>query len=183
MKTQSKEILKRSFYSSNDTLKIAKSLLGCVLVRKVGRKEIRGMITEVEAYMGEDDLASHASKGRTPRTELMFGEAGHAYIYLVYGMYHCLNIVTGKKDFPSAVLIRAASFDDIEYKKTNGPGKLCKVLEIDKQLNGIDVTLGEKLWIEEGIRIHEKKIKASPRIGVAYAGHSASNPWRFYIEE
>lgn len=181
MKIQSR-ILKRNFYNKN-TLEVAKALLGMILVRKINGREIRAKITETEAYMGEDDLASHASRGRTPRTELMFGEAGHAYIYLVYGMYHCLNIVTEKKNFPAAVLIRAASIEGTEYKKTNGPGKLCKVLEIDKSLNGIDVTSGKKLWIEEGIGISNDKIKSSERIGVAYAKHAALYPWRFIIDE
>lgn len=182
MKTQSKEILNRNFYNKN-TLEVAKALLGMILVREINGKEIRARITETEAYMGEDDLASHASRGRTPRTELMFGEAGHAYIYLVYGMYHCLNIVTEKKNFPAAVLIRAASIEGMEYKKTNGPGKLCKVLKIDKSLNGIDVTGGEKLWIEKSGRVSSDKIRSSARIGVAYAKHSASNPWRFTVDE
>lgn len=176
------QILSRNFYSKN-TLQVAKSLLGSVLVCKINQKEIRGIITETEAYMGEDDLASHASKGRTPRTQLMFGEAGHAYIYLVYGMYHCLNVVTGKKDYPAAVLIRAVKIDGLEYKKTNGPGKLCKAMGIDKSLNGIDVTTGKRLWLEKGKEISKDKIKTSARIGVAYAKHSALNPWRFYIDQ
>jgi DNA-3-methyladenine glycosylase len=98
-------ILKRKFYQNN-TLKIAQDLLGCFLVRKIGNKIIKGVITETEAYIGEEDLASHASRGRTPRTEIMYGEAGHAYVYMIYGMYHCLNVVTERKNFPSAVLIR-----------------------------------------------------------------------------
>lgn len=177
-----RRILSRNFYEKN-TLKVAQSLLGCILVRKTGRSEIRAIITETEAYMGQDDLASHASRGRTPRTELMFGEAGHAYIYLVYGMYHCLNVVTGKKDFPSAVLIRAIKIEGVEFKKTNGPGKLCKVMQIDRNLNGADVIIGKSIWIEKGKRIPKDKIRTSARIGVAYAKHSALNPWRFYISE
>lgn len=181
METESK-ILKRNFYSKN-TLYVAKNLLGCILVRKIGKKEIRGTITETEAYVGLDDLASHASRGRTPRTELMFGEAGHTYVYLVYGMYHCLNIVTEKKNFPSAILIRAVKIDDAEYKKTNGPGKICKFMQIDRELNGVDITMGKKIWIEKGKRVDESKIKTSKRIGVAYAKHSAEYPWRFLLEE
>ena len=118
-------ILKRNFYNQ-DTLIVAKSLLGCFLMRKVNGKIIKAKITETEAYRGKNDLASHASRGRTPRTELMFGEAGHAYIYMIYGMYHCLNIVTEKKDFPAAVLIRSVKIEKTNYKKTNGPGKLWK---------------------------------------------------------
>ena len=113
-------ILKRSFYV-RPTLEVARDLLGKILVRKTGRKEIRAVITETEAYVSEDDLASHASKGRTPRTEPMYGEAGHAYIYMIYGMYHCFNIVTEKKDFPAAVLIRAVKIEGLEYEKTTRP--------------------------------------------------------------
>ena len=168
-------ILKRGFYNRN-TLDVAKDLLGCFLIRKIGNKIIKAMITETEAYRGTDDLASHASRGRTPRTELMFGEAGHAYIYMIYGMYHCFNIVTEKKDFPAAVLIRGVKIvNDSPFKKgrgsknrgiyknlkipldppfekgetieLNGPGKLCKFLKIDRKLNGLDVTKGKKIWI------------------------------------
>ena len=109
-----KKVLGRSFYQKN-TLNVAKGLLGCLLIRKVGRKIIRGKITEVEAYIGEDDLACHASKGRTSRTEIMYGEAGHAYVYMIYGMYHCLNVVTEKKNFPAAVLIRGVKIENIEH--------------------------------------------------------------------
>lgn len=176
-------ILKRSFYNK-PTLDVARDLLGCVLVRKIGKREIRAMITETEAYMGEDDLASHASRGRTPRTELMYGQAGHAYVYMIYGMYHCLNVVTEKKDFPAAVLIRAVSIEGVEYKKTNGPGKLCKVLEINKELNGWDLTLGRKMWIEKAqIKNDSKNIVASKRIGIDYAKHCREYLWRFTLQE
>ncbi len=177
-----KKLIKRNFYN-RPTLEVAKDLLGCVLVREIGGNKLRGTITEVEAYVGIDDLASHASKGRTPRTEMMFGQAGHAYVYLVYGMHHCLNVVTGKKDFPAAVLIRSVAIDGIDKKKTNGPGKLCKVLEIDRTLNGTDMTSGKKLWIENGKRISADEIKSAPRVGVAYAKHCADYPWRFFIGE
>src|SRR3989304_8844863 len=113
-------LLSHSFYN-RDTLQVAQQLLGCFLVRKMGRQVIRARIIETEAYRGEDDLASHASRGRTPRTETMYGEAGHAYVYMIYGMYHCLNILTEKKNVPAAVLIRAVTIDGIPYQKTNGP--------------------------------------------------------------
>ena len=176
-------ILKRKFYNQN-TLKVAEELLGCFLMRKVKGKTVKAMITETEAYMGEDDLASHASKGRTPRTELMFGEAGHAYVYMIYGMYHCLNIVTEKKDFPAAVLIRAVKIDGIDYKKTNGPGKLCKFLKIDRKLNGLDITKREKLWIEKPTKkISKKSIVTDRRIGIDYAKHCKEYLWRFKLVE
>jgi len=177
-------ILPKNFFN-RDTLKVSQELLGCVLVRKIGNKIIRGMITETEAYKGENDLASHASKGRTPRTELMFGEAGRAYIYLIYGMYYCLNIVTEKKDYPAAVLIRAVKIENIDYKKTNGPGKVCRELKIDKKLNGWDITKGEKMWIASPrlIRPRRKKlIVASKRVGVDYAQHCREYLWRFCIK-
>lgn len=175
------KILKKSFFQKN-TLEVAQNLLGCFLMRRVGRKILRAQIVETEAYMGEDDLASHASKGRTARTELMFGEAGKAYVYLIYGMYHCLNIVTQKKNFPAAVLVRAVRIENVDYKKTNGPGKVCRELKIDRKLNGHDITKGEKLWIEyPAQKISKKYIVAGRRIGVDYAGKSKDNLWRFYI--
>lgn len=180
-------ILRKNFFNHN-TLKVAQELLGCVLVRKIGNKVIRGIITETEAYKGENDLASHASKGRTPRTELMFGEAGRAYIYLIYGMYYCLNIVTEKKDYPAAVLIRSveASVEaSIEASKNlNGPGKVCKFLQIDKKLNGWDVTKGERIWIEKPAQNFSKKnIVAGRRIGVDYAQHCKDYLWRFSLKQ
>lgn len=176
-------VLSRKFFQQN-TLKVAQDLLGCVLVRKISNREIRALITETEAYMGEDDLASHASKGRTPRTEIMYGEAGHAYVYMIYGMYHCLNIVTEKKDFPAAVLIRAVALEGTEYKKTNGPGKLCKFLEIDRALNDHDVTRGEKLWVEKGTgKILSSDIVVGRRVGIDYAKHCKEYPWHFALKK
>lgn len=165
--------------------------MGCVLVRKIRNKEIRAMITETEAYMGEDDLASHASKGRTPRTELMYGEAGHAYVYMIYGMYHCLNIVTEKRDFPAAVLIRgieiigsSTSKRKSNSLKLNGPGKLCKFLEIDRKLNGRNVTRSEKIWFEKPAqKISKKSIVAGRRIGIDYAKHCKEYLWRFTLKD
>jgi DNA-3-methyladenine glycosylase len=177
-------IIRSSFYRRN-TLKVAQDLLGCFLVRKIGNKITHAMITDVEAYIGEKDLACHASKGRTPRTEIMYGEAGHAYVYLVYGMYHVMNIVTEAKDFPAAVMLRGIKADSMEYKKTNGPGKLTRFMKIDKKLNGCDLTKGEKLWIASSrlVRLGRKnfKIKKSKRIGIEYAGHCKHYLWRFYL--
>lgn len=172
--------MKKSFYN-RDTLKIAKELLGCFLVRKIGMRIIKGVITETEAYVGEDDLACHASRGRTPRTEIMYGESGRAYVYMIYGMYHCLNVVTEKKNFPAAVLIRGIEIEGVDNKKTNGPGKLCKFLQIDRKFNGWDLTAGKKLWIEKGLENKNLKIKNSKRIGVDYARHCKHYRWRFYI--
>lgn len=173
-------ILSRKFYNRN-TLQTAEDLIGCFLVRKIGRKIVRAMITDVEAYVGEDDLACHASKGRTPRTEIMYGEPGHAYVYLIYGMHHVMNIVTEKKDFPAAVMLRGVKIEGMDYAKTNGPGKLCKVLEIDRRLDGHDLTQGEKLWIEKGERIKKENIKTGKRIGIDYAQHCQHYLWRFHV--
>jgi len=186
-------VLLRKFYQRK-TLSAAQDLLGCFLIRKFGKTIIRGMITETEAYIGEDDLASHASRGRTPRTEIMYGPAGHAYVYLIYGMYHCLNVVTEKKDFPAAVLIRGIKVlghPMSKLKKTsevlglNGPGKLCRFLKIDRKLNGWDLTRGEKLWIASPRLVgrRPKKIKASKRIGIDYARHCKHYLWRFTLAE
>ena len=174
-------MLNKNFYKRN-TLKVAQDLLGCFLIRKINGKIIKAMILETEAYVGEDDLASHASKGRTPRTELMFGEAGKAYVYMIYGMYHCLNIITEKKDFPAAVLIRSVKIEGVDYKKTNGPGKLCKILKIDRKLNGWNIIKGEKLWLEKGINIKQSQIKKEKRVGIDYAKHCKEYLWRFILE-
>lgn len=175
------KILGKNFYQK-ETLKVANSLLGCFLFRKIGNKIIKGVITETEAYIGEDDLACHASKGRTPRTEIMYGKAGYAYIYMIYGMYYCLNIVTEKNNFPAAVLIRGIKIENMEHKKTNGPGKICRFLQIDKKLNNWDVTKGEKLWIEYGLKIKKTQILKNERIGIDYAKHCKHYLWRFYID-
>jgi DNA-3-methyladenine glycosylase len=177
-------ILNRKFYNRN-TIQVAQDLLGCFLVRKYRGKIIRAMITETEAYHGEDDLACHASKGRTPRTEILYGEPGRAYVYMIYGMYFMLNAVTEEKDFPAAVLIRGVeilpetqnlkpsfrNFLKLGFR-LDGPGKLTKFLHIDKSLNNWDLTRGEKLWIELGHPMSKKfKIKKSPRVGIDYAKH------------
>lgn len=182
-------LLKRNFYNRN-TIKVSKELLGCFLVRKYRGKIMKATIVETEAYRGEHDLASHASKGRTARTEIMYGEAGRAYVYMIYGMYFMLNVVTEEKDFPAAILIRAVKTED--GKKFLGPGKLTKFLHIDKSLNDWNLTKGEKLWLEStdssrdeaGWRTKVKKrlkIISSPRVGVDYARHSKNWKWNFRI--
>lgn len=178
------KILPRKFYY-RPTLKVARDILGCFIVREYRGKIWRALITETEAYIGEKDLACHASRGRTPRTEVMYGQPGHAYIYMIYGMYHCLNIVTEKKDFPAAVLIRGMRiFSPLpEGRELNGPGKLCKFLYIDKKLNGWDLTKGKKLWIEpRNPRAKLLGIKKSKRIGIDYAKHCRKYLWRFSID-
>lgn len=135
------------------------------------------MITEVEAYDGFDDKASHAAKGKTKRTEVMYGPPGRWYVYFIYGMYEMLNIVTGKDGYPSAVLIRGVEGID-------GPGKLTRELGITRAFNTKPATMGNGLWIEDrGITIPKSGMSATPRIGVAYAGKWARKKWRFVIKK
>lgn len=167
-------MFKRVFFNRN-TLKVARDLLGCYLVREYRGKIIKAKIIETEAYRGLDDLASHASRRKTERNKIMFDASGYAYIYLVYGMHYILNIVTEKKDFPAAVLIRG-------IENYNGPGKLTKFLHIDKNLNSHDLTLGKKLWLEPRKDNQRIKIIKSPRIGVDYAKHCKDWKWNFKIK-
>lgn len=162
--------LKRNFYN-RDTVKVAQDLLGKFLVRKYRGKLYQAMITETEAYQGFDDKASHASRGQTASNEIMFGKPGFAYVYLIYGMYHCLNIVTQGEGYPAAVLIRS-----LDYPKADGPGKLCREFKITKKENKLDL-IGDKMWIEDrGIKIKYEKL---PRVGINYAQECKDWPWRF----
>ena len=166
-------IIKSDFFAKN-TLWVAKNLLGKYLCRRLkSGRVIAAMITETEAYKGFDDQASHAAKGRTKRTEVMFGEPGTIYVYLVYGMHYCLNLVTEKKDYPAAVLVRGVA-------EASGPGRVCKYFKIDKKLNGRK--LGRELWVEDRPNnVSSFKIHASRRIGVDYAGESKDRLWRFIL--
>lgn len=182
---KNKMILKRKFYSKN-TVKVAQGLLGCFLVRKYRGKIIKARITETEAYRGQYDLACHASKGKTERTKIMYGQPGQAYVYMIYGMYFMLNIVTERKDFPASVLIRAVELlplldKEREGVRLSGPGKLTKYLRIDKNLNGWDLTRGEKLWLECSKVKKRRKIVKSKRIGVDYARHCKEWKWNFKL--
>ena len=185
--------LPRSFYS-RATLDVASTLLGKVLVRRLGRRHLAGRIVETEAYVGPHDLACHASKGHTPRTSVMFGPPGYAYVYMIYGFYFCLNVVTEPLGYPAAVLIRAVeplenvdlmrqlrNNPECETNIASGPGKLCMAMSIDKQLNGADL-LGAAIWIEDR-KLDPGPIGASPRVGVDYAGEFKEKPWRFYVKD
>ncbi len=222
--------LSRRFFQQK-TLTVARELLGKILVRKIPSARtsamsgssrssplrgsvpngsgqaagvIRAIITETEAYCGSRDLASHASKGKTKRTEIMFGLPGHAYVYLIYGMYYCLNIVTEKENYPAAVLIRGIIINDENlngpaltperaeaFKKpcgeaatarlVSGPGKLCRFLKIDKTLNGEDTIKSRRLWIEDGKKLKPAQIGRAKRIGIDYAGPYKHKLWRFFI--
>src|SRR3990167_5284750 len=172
--------LPRTFYE-NKTLTVAQQLLGKYLVRHIEDKQIIGKIVEVEAYLGQHDLAAHSCKGLTPRTQVMFGPAGHAYVYLIYGMYHCMNVVTEKEGHASAVLIRALEPVQHIDQRTQGPGLLCRAMHIDKSLNARDL-LGDQLYIAETNQEDTFEIVKRPRIGVDYAGAWAKKLLRFYIK-
>lgn len=181
---ESKEIRRRSSSGRiflRPTLTVARDLIGKYLVRHNRGEVLAGKIVEVEAYVGTSDRACHASKGRTARTEVMFGPPGVAYVYLIYGMYHCLNVVTEREGFPAAVLIRAM---EVDGRLIDGPGRLCRLLKIDRSLNGLDLTLKQFLWFEDrGVPVARRDIDQLPRIGVDYAGEWARKPWRFRLRE
>ena len=193
--------LAREFYM-DETLEVSKKLLGKLLVHKINEMELVGKIVEVEAYMGPHDKAAHSyNNRRTERVEVMYGPPGFAYIFAIYGMNYCMNIVTAKVGIPNAILIRALEpVSDLNYislnrynKKysdlsrtqirnlTNGPGKLCKALKIDKSCYGEDLC-GDKLYLLEEASGEEFEICTSPRINIDYAGEAIHYPWRFFIK-
>jgi len=168
-----------SAYFNRSTVHVARSLLGKYLVRSIDGRELAGKIIEVEAYVGPQDKACHASKGRTARTDVLFGPPGISYVYLIYGMYHCLNVVTEQVEFPAAVLIRAI---EIEGELIDGPGRLCRAMQIDRSLNRWNMTDGKQLWFEDrSIAVRKSDVGAFTRIGVDYAGKWAKKPWRFRL--
>jgi DNA-3-methyladenine glycosylase len=173
-------VLPKAFYD-RDADAVARELLGKLLVRRVARDQCIGRIVETEAYLGPPDLAAHSSRGRTARTEVMFGPPGHAYVYLIYGMHHCLNFVTGPGEFASAVLLRALEPVANLGPNANGPGRLCRALQIDRRLNGHNLTRGGLFVAESEQSTAEFEIVSRPRIGVDYAGEWAQRPLRFYI--
>ena len=184
--------LERPFYEQS-TVEVARQLLGKHLVRKHRDGTTIGRIVETEAYVGPEDKACHASRGRTPRTEIMFGPAGYAYIYFVYGFHYMLNIVTERLDFPAAVLIRAVEpVTGIELMKqrrdteqtrnlASGPGKLCEAFAIDRSLNGSDIC-GRILYVRDDGEPMPEVVTRS-RVGVDYAGKWKRKPWRFLISD
>ena len=161
---------------------MAKELLGLTLVHFKGGRRRAGRIVETEAYKGPQDLASHSSKGRTLRTQVMFGPPGRAYIYLIYGFWYCMNVVVREEGVPHAILIRALEPVEGVTGKTWGPGLLCKALDIDRDLNGEDLC-GDKIWIEKPAKWIKPKIARAKRIGVDYARHWAEKPWRFFVAD
>jgi DNA-3-methyladenine glycosylase len=172
--------LPRAFYD-RDTIEVARALLGKHLVLRAGGVERVGRIVETEAYLGPHDLAAHSARGRTARTEVMFGPPGHAYVYLIYGMHHCMNVVTQAEGLASAVLLRALEPVRGLEGKTNGPGLLCKAMGIDRGLNGHDLLSAEFHIAEPSGPAPRISIVRRPRIGVDYAGHWARRLLRFYV--
>ena len=159
--------LPHSFFN-RPAVEVARDLIGTILVRRIRGRKLRARIVETEAYVGAHDLACHASKGRTKRTEVMFGPAGHAYVYLIYGMYDMFNIVAAGVDDPQAVLIRGAVPLDGWQADLSGPGKLARALRITRAQNGLDLT-GETLFVT-GDRASRVEIETTKRIGIDYAG-------------
>ncbi|MFO7653339.1 MAG: DNA-3-methyladenine glycosylase [Candidatus Krumholzibacteriia bacterium] len=177
--------LPRSFYD-RDTVTVARDLLGKLLVRRQDGAMRVGRIVETEAYLGPHDRAAHSARGLTPRTRPMFGPPGHAYVYLIYGMHSCMNVVTEREGQAAAVLLRALEpFENVEGR-TSGPGLLCRAMGIDRSLSGHDL-LGDQLFIAappagDPVANRSFTIVRRPRVGVAYAGHWARRLLRFYIK-
>ena len=172
--------LARSFYD-RDTRTVARELLGCLLVHRRGEDLRIGRIVETEAYLGPHDLASHSARGLTPRNRAMFGPPGHAYVYLIYGMHHCMNVVTEAEGVGAAVLLRAVEPCAGLKGRTAGPGLLSRAFSIDRSHDGLDL-LGETLLVAARPPGRLPAIVARPRIGVDYAGHWAKRLLRFYLK-
>jgi DNA-3-methyladenine glycosylase len=184
-------VLPREFYN-RPTLTVARELLGARLVRVLNGVKLVGLITETEAYIGEKDLGCHAKAGRTPRTQVMYGAPGHAYVYFTYGNHWMLNAVTEREGFPAAVLIRAIQpVEGVEVMQTRrggrdtfGPGKLCQAMGIGKGENGVDLTEpGSGLWIEAGVSVPDSLVTKSARVGLNSVPEPwKSKPWRFLVK-
>jgi len=187
--------LKQEFYQK-DAVQVARDLLGKIIVRKYDGKTITVKIVETEAYCGAEDKASHAHNNKkTKRTAPMFKEGGHAYIYLIYGMYYCLNVVTAAENNPHAVLIRGVEpLKGLKYIKenrqikssrskdlTNGPGKLSQALKIDKSFDGCNLVENNSLYLTDG-GTEDFEIESSPRVNIDYAEEYKDKKWRFFIK-
>jgi DNA-3-methyladenine glycosylase len=184
-------ILSRNFYNRS-TLIVARELMGARLVRILDGQKLVGLITETEAYISQNDLACHAKAGITARTKVMFGEAGHAYVYFTYGNHWMLNVVTEREGFPAAVLIRAIQpIEGVEVmlerrngRDTFGPGKLCQAMGITKNENGVDLTKKNSgLWVEAGVKVSNSLVTKGPRVGLNNTPEPwLSKPWRFLVK-
>ena len=171
--------LPRQFYD-RDTVQVAQELLGKWLVHRINEVDFIGKIVETEAYLGPHDLASHSSRGLTERTRPMFGPPGHAYVYLIYGVHHCMNVVTEGAGHGAAVLLRAVEPVKNVTGRTQGPGLLCRALDIDRRLNAHDL-LSDDFFLAAPSAFEKLTIVKGPRIGVDYARHWAKRRLRFYI--
>jgi len=185
--------LPRDFYA-RPTIEVARDLLGCHLCHRLPDGELLvARITETEAYDGPSDSACHGAKGRTARTDVLFGPPGHAYIYLIYGMYELFNVVTDRDNYPAGVLIRGiepvlgearmCQLRPVPRRNLcNGPGKLTRAMNIDRRYHGLDLTTGDTLWLSEGASDENYRIESGPRIGIDYADeiHRLA-PWRFWL--
>jgi len=190
------KLIPREFYMSEDSVSVARNLLGKLLVVPASDgTRVSGMIVETEAYMGITDRGAHSFGGRrTARNEVMYLEGGRVYVFFVYGMYYQFNVVTGPAEHPHAVLIRGVEpVEGIEIMRerrgamkdknlTSGPGKLCIAMAIDRDLNGEDL-LGSRVWLEEYRTFSDDEVSSGPRIGIDYAGEDTLNPWRFWIKD
>jgi len=188
--------LSRHFFART-TLSVARELLGCRLVRRIDGRRVSGVIVEAEAYIGEEDLACHCRAGRTPRTEIMFGRPGVAYVYFAYGMHWMFNIVTERKGFAAAILIRALEpLEGIDLMRRHrrqdalrslcgGPARLTQALRIDRRHNGVDLCARKtEVWIEAGQAPAPRQIGCGPRVGIDYAPEPwRSQPWRFFVRD
>jgi DNA-3-methyladenine glycosylase len=179
---------------NRSVLAVAPDLIGCTIVRQFpDGQQLRGLIVETEAYQ-QDDPGCHGYRGKTPRTEVMFGEAGYAYVYLIYGMYHCLNVVTDRAGFASAVLIRALQLESMPTQPFSGkldrlaagPGKLCQVMQIDRSHNAQPLTLDQAIWVEgrsfswqQQFEAGQHPLMQTTRIGLSQA---QDLPWRWYLK-
>ncbi|HKQ61798.1 MAG TPA: DNA-3-methyladenine glycosylase [Candidatus Polarisedimenticolaceae bacterium] len=167
------------FYA-RDVRDVARDLIGRVLCRRLADgRTLRGRLVEVEAYGGARDRASHAFRGRTPRNAPMFERGGVAYVYQIYGMHFCLNVVSGATGVPEAVLLRASEPPEAE-RSASGPGRLCRAFAVDRRLDGVSL-VGDTLWLESGEPVGDRQVRRTPRIGVAYAGAAASWRYRFVL--
>ena len=186
----------REFFA-RPTLAVARDLLGAHLVRRLDGARLSGVVVECEAYIGQDDTACHASRGRTARTEVMYGPPGYAYVYFTYGIHWMLNVVTEKEGFPAAILVRAIQpMEGIptmralrrargnprsERELTSGPARLTQALAVDKALDGADLVTGEQLWLEPGDTFPDDAVERGPRIGINYAAQADRlAPWRIW---
>ena len=186
--------MNHSFFRQ-DTVELARKLLGCLLVHRTTDGVAGGMIVETEAYVGAVDKACHAYQNRSERTEIMYQDGGYAYVYFIYGMHHCFNVVTGSQGEGSAVLVRALEpvigLDLMQYRRNtklleglcSGPGKVCQALGVTKNEYGLDLCdPASPLRLIRYRNIPDKQIVATPRINVAYAEEAAAWPWRFYVK-